>query len=123
MVSLSLYLSLSHTLFFSDTVHFRGSGEDGQLGIGNNEEKEWVCTIDALTSEKVCSVVAGSRNSLAICEDGKVSFEPFYCILFLLSIGFPAILIGFEQLLLKLLVVYLGLESKRHLGAPTGDQN
>ncbi|XP_057784120.1 ultraviolet-B receptor UVR8-like [Salvia miltiorrhiza] len=49
-----------------------GSGEDGQLGIGNNEEKEWVCTIDALSSEKICSVVAGSRNSLAICEDGKL---------------------------------------------------
>ncbi|KAG6392632.1 hypothetical protein SASPL_146856 [Salvia splendens] len=49
-----------------------GSGEDGQLGIGNNEEREWVCTIEALSSEKVCSVVAGSRNSLAICEDGKL---------------------------------------------------
>ncbi|XP_060191431.1 ultraviolet-B receptor UVR8-like [Lycium barbarum] len=49
-----------------------GSGEDGQLGIGNNEEKEWVCTIKALKSEKVSSVVAGSRNSLAICEDGKL---------------------------------------------------
>ncbi|KAI3451752.1 hypothetical protein Pfo_008417 [Paulownia fortunei] len=49
-----------------------GSGEDGQLGIGNNEEKEWVCTITALRSENVCSVVAGSRNSLAICEDGKL---------------------------------------------------
>lgn len=53
---------------------FRGSGEDGQLGIGNNEEKEWACSIKALKSEKVSSVVAGSRNSLAICEDGKVSF-------------------------------------------------
>lgn len=51
---------------------FRGSGEDGQLGIGNNEEKEWVCSIKALESEKVSSVVAGSRNSLAICEDGRV---------------------------------------------------
>ncbi|CAN4080000.1 unnamed protein product [Withania somnifera] len=49
-----------------------GSGEDGQLGIGNNEEKEWVCTIEALKSENVSSVVAGSRNSLAICEDGKL---------------------------------------------------
>lgn len=49
-----------------------GSGEDGQLGIGNIEEKEWVCSIDPLSSEKVCSVVAGSRNSLAICEDGKL---------------------------------------------------
>lgn len=49
-----------------------GSGEDGQLGIGNNEEKEWVCSIKALESEKVSSVVAGSRNSLAICEDGRL---------------------------------------------------
>ncbi|XP_043693082.1 ultraviolet-B receptor UVR8-like [Telopea speciosissima] len=49
-----------------------GSGEDGQLGIGDNEEKEWVCAVKALGSERVCSVVAGSRNSLAICEDGKL---------------------------------------------------
>ncbi|KAL2531582.1 Regulator of chromosome condensation (RCC1) family protein [Abeliophyllum distichum] len=50
----------------------QGSGEDGQLGIGNNEEKEWVCTIASFLSNKVSSVVAGSRNSLAICEDGKL---------------------------------------------------
>ncbi|XP_073037085.1 ultraviolet-B receptor UVR8-like isoform X1 [Primulina eburnea] len=49
-----------------------GSGEDGQLGIGNSEEKEWVCAISALSSSNVCSVVAGSRNSLAICDDGKL---------------------------------------------------
>ncbi|XP_016650509.1 PREDICTED: probable E3 ubiquitin-protein ligase HERC2 [Prunus mume] len=50
----------------------RGSGEDGQLGIGNNEEKEWVCVVEALQSRTVRSVVAGSRNSLAICDDGKL---------------------------------------------------
>lgn len=49
-----------------------GSGEDGQLGIGNNEEREWVCAITVLHSETVRSVVAGSRNSLAICDDGKL---------------------------------------------------
>ncbi|KAF2299503.1 hypothetical protein GH714_032293 [Hevea brasiliensis] len=49
-----------------------GSGEDGQLGIGNNEEKEWVCVVDALEPYKIRSVVAGSRNSLAICDDGKL---------------------------------------------------
>ncbi|PNX90760.1 ultraviolet-B receptor UVR8-like protein, partial [Trifolium pratense] len=48
-----------------------GSGEDGQLGIGTNEDKEWVCTVKALPSQRVRSVVAGSRNSLAICHDGK----------------------------------------------------
>ncbi|MCH81837.1 regulator of chromosome condensation family protein, partial [Trifolium medium] len=50
----------------------RGSGEDGQLGIGTNEDKEWVCTVKALPSQRVRSVVAGSRNSLAICHDGKL---------------------------------------------------
>ncbi|CAN6571785.1 unnamed protein product [Malus baccata var. baccata] len=50
----------------------QGSGEDGQLGIGNNEEKEWVCAVKALESQTVRSVVAGSRNSLAICDDGKL---------------------------------------------------
>ncbi|KAJ7971203.1 Regulator of chromosome condensation (RCC1) family protein [Quillaja saponaria] len=49
-----------------------GAGEDGQLGIGSNEEKEYVCVIKALEREKVRSVVAGSRNSLPICEDGKL---------------------------------------------------
>ncbi|KZV53871.1 hypothetical protein F511_00137 [Dorcoceras hygrometricum] len=49
-----------------------GSGEDGQLGIGNSEEKEWVCAISSLNSSNVCSVVAGSRNSLGICADGKL---------------------------------------------------
>ncbi|XP_019154680.1 PREDICTED: alsin-like isoform X3 [Ipomoea nil] len=49
-----------------------GSGEDGQLGIGDDEEKEWVCSIKALQNEKVSSVVAGSRNSLAICENGQL---------------------------------------------------
>ncbi|CAI9766934.1 unnamed protein product [Fraxinus pennsylvanica] len=48
-----------------------GSGEDGQLGIGSNEEKEWVRTITSLSSNEFSSVVAGSRNSLAICEGGK----------------------------------------------------
>ena len=71
------FLLLSHftliTIFIIYIYVFRGSGEDGQLGIGNNEEKEWVCTIKALKySEKVSSIVAGSRNSLAICEDGKL---------------------------------------------------
>ncbi|XP_047150576.1 ultraviolet-B receptor UVR8-like [Vigna umbellata] len=49
-----------------------GSGEDGQLGIGNNEEKEWVCLVEALQPHRFRSVVAGSRNSLAIGEDGKL---------------------------------------------------
>ncbi|XP_073038999.1 uncharacterized protein [Primulina eburnea] len=52
--------------------YFRGSGEDVQMGIGNSEEKELVCAISALSSSNVCSVVAGSRNSLAICDDGKL---------------------------------------------------
>ncbi|CAN6465749.1 unnamed protein product [Victoria cruziana] len=47
-----------------------GSGEDGQLGIGNSEEKDWVCSVTALEGQGVCGVVAGSRNSLAICADG-----------------------------------------------------
>ncbi|XP_004304140.1 PREDICTED: ultraviolet-B receptor UVR8 [Fragaria vesca subsp. vesca] len=49
-----------------------GSGEDGQLGIGCNDDKELVCVVTALESQTVRSVVAGSRNSLAICDDGKL---------------------------------------------------
>lgn len=98
------FLLLSHftliTIFIIYIYVFRGSGEDGQLGIGNNEEKEWVCTIKALKySEKVSSIVAGSRNSLAICEDGKVcsfftlslSIIPFYCF-FMCDFGYVGVL-------------------------------
>eukprot|EP00262_Sarcandra_glabra_P007589 TRINITY_DN20487_c0_g1_i1.p1 TRINITY_DN20487_c0_g1~~TRINITY_DN20487_c0_g1_i1.p1 ORF type:complete len:397 (+),score=64.11 TRINITY_DN20487_c0_g1_i1:104-1294(+) len=49
-----------------------GSGEDGQLGIGNSEEKDWVCSLKALHNEHVSALVAGSRNSLAICDNGKL---------------------------------------------------
>nr|AAO42843.1 At3g02510 [Arabidopsis thaliana] len=49
-----------------------GSGEDGQLGIGTNEEKEWACVVEALEPYSVRSVVSGSRNSLAICDDGTM---------------------------------------------------
>ncbi|KAJ7294375.1 hypothetical protein O6H91_Y261400 [Diphasiastrum complanatum] len=49
-----------------------GAGEDGQLGLGNLEDKDWVCRVDDLEGLSVVSVVAGSRNSLAICEDGRL---------------------------------------------------
>ncbi|KAG0450342.1 hypothetical protein HPP92_020990 [Vanilla planifolia] len=50
-----------------------GSGEDGQLGMGDSQEEEWVCSVKALESQSITAVVAGSRNSLAICEDGRLS--------------------------------------------------
>ncbi|KAG6524509.1 hypothetical protein ZIOFF_014421 [Zingiber officinale] len=50
-----------------------GSGEDGQLGMGDWEEKDWVHSITSLEPKKVVAVVAGSRNSLAICDNGQVS--------------------------------------------------
>eukprot|EP00252_Welwitschia_mirabilis_P008229 TRINITY_DN1997_c0_g1_i1.p1 TRINITY_DN1997_c0_g1~~TRINITY_DN1997_c0_g1_i1.p1 ORF type:complete len:395 (-),score=50.19 TRINITY_DN1997_c0_g1_i1:384-1568(-) len=49
-----------------------GSGEDGQLGMGNVEDKDLVCSVSALEKENISSVVAGSRNSLAICQDGRL---------------------------------------------------
>ncbi|EFJ13051.1 hypothetical protein SELMODRAFT_182077 [Selaginella moellendorffii] len=49
-----------------------GAGEDGQLGLGNLQDKDSVCVVDALRDHNVVSVVAGSRNSLAICEDGRL---------------------------------------------------
>lgn len=53
-------------------VSCRGSGEDGQLGMGGNEEKDWPHFVEALGPYAVTAVVAGSRNSLAICDDGRV---------------------------------------------------
>lgn len=83
--SLSLcFSSLTHSLItVLIFIDFRGSGEDGQLGIGNNEEKEWVCVVKALETHRFRSVVAGSRNSLAIADDGKV--YSFFISLFLFS--------------------------------------
>ncbi|AQK52432.1 regulator of chromosome condensation3 [Zea mays] len=49
-----------------------GSGEDGQLGMGGNEEKDWPHFVEALGPYAVTAVVAGSRNSLAICDDGRL---------------------------------------------------
>uniref|UniRef100_A0A0A9GHV5 RCC1-like domain-containing protein n=1 Tax=Arundo donax TaxID=35708 RepID=A0A0A9GHV5_ARUDO len=49
-----------------------GSGEDGQLGMGGNEEKDWAHCVAALQPYAVTAVVAGSRDSLAICEDGRL---------------------------------------------------
>ena len=48
-----------------------GSSEDGHLGIGKNEEKEWAYIVKALEFEQVRSVVVSSRNSLAICKEGS----------------------------------------------------
>lgn len=57
----------------SDTVVLAwGSGEDGQLGMGDWEEKDWACSIKALESKNITAVVAGSRNSLAISESGHL---------------------------------------------------
>uniref|UniRef100_A0A453RTD8 RCC1-like domain-containing protein n=2 Tax=Aegilops tauschii subsp. strangulata TaxID=200361 RepID=A0A453RTD8_AEGTS len=49
-----------------------GSGEDGQLGMGRCDEKDWARCIGALDAYAVSAVVAGSRNSLAICDDGSL---------------------------------------------------
>lgn len=51
---------------------FRGAGEDGQLGLGTFDNKDHVCSINTLARLRVVSIVAGSRNSLAICENGQV---------------------------------------------------
>lgn len=40
--------------------------------MGRNEEKDWAHCVEALGSYAVTAVVAGSRNSLAICEDGRL---------------------------------------------------
>uniref|UniRef100_A0A0E0IC63 RCC1-like domain-containing protein n=1 Tax=Oryza nivara TaxID=4536 RepID=A0A0E0IC63_ORYNI len=49
-----------------------GSGEDGQLGMGGYEEEDWARGVAALDALAVSAVVAGSRNSLAICADGRL---------------------------------------------------
>lgn len=40
--------------------------------MGGNEEKDWAHCVEALAPYAVTAVVAGSRNSLAICDDGRV---------------------------------------------------
>lgn len=96
------------------------------MGIGNNEEREWVCAIKSLDSQSIRSVVAGSRNSLAICHDGKV--PSFYSIAYSRFLIFTAatIIVNFFvgcRVIGCLIVVYMGLEPKRDTGTPTRDQN
>lgn len=64
--------------FFPHRGLCRGSGEDGQLGMGDSEEKDWSHPVDALEPYAVTAVVAGSRNSLAICQDGRVRPRPSF---------------------------------------------
>jgi hypothetical protein len=40
--------------------------------MGDSEEKDWAHAVAALEPYAVTAVVAGSRNSLAICQDGRV---------------------------------------------------
>jgi len=40
--------------------------------MGGSEEKDWAHCVEALEPYNVTAVVAGSRNSLAICNDGRV---------------------------------------------------
>jgi alpha-tubulin suppressor-like RCC1 family protein len=40
--------------------------------MGDSEEKDWAHPVAALEPYAVTAVVAGSRNSLAICQDGRV---------------------------------------------------
>jgi hypothetical protein len=42
--------------------------------MGNWEEMDWATPIKSLEKYSVTAVVAGSRNSLAICEDGRVLY-------------------------------------------------
>eukprot|EP00249_Psilotum_nudum_P006695 c19983_g1_i1 orf=743-1693(-) len=55
-----------------NTVLAWGAGEDGQLGLGDLQDRACVCDVGVLENEHVSSVVAGSRNSLAICDDGRL---------------------------------------------------
>lgn len=73
-------------LMLSDRKETRGSGEDGQLGMEDWEGRDSACVIKSESFKDVSAVVAGSRNSLAICHDGTVSNEicfsihPFFCL-------------------------------------------
>lgn len=40
--------------------------------MGDWEEKDWACSIKGLESKNITAAVAGSRNSLAISENGHV---------------------------------------------------
>ncbi|WOL20075.1 ultraviolet-B receptor UVR8 [Canna indica] len=57
-----------------------GSGEDGQLGMGVWEGKDWVHSIKSLETKNVVAVVAGSRNSLAICGNGQAAIGGWHCL-------------------------------------------
>ncbi|KAL2610465.1 hypothetical protein R1flu_029038 [Riccia fluitans] len=49
-----------------------GAGEDGQLGLGNSEDRHRVSVVEALSSVTIVGVVAGSRNSVAFSDEGEL---------------------------------------------------
>lgn len=55
----------------------RGAGEDGQLGLGNDcRDEQNLQLIPSLVDKHVSTIVAGSRDSLAITATGQVGHIP-----------------------------------------------
>ena len=70
----SIDAGYSHSLALTTDgkVYAWGSNGNGQLGLGNNEEKKSPTLITALSNITVSSIAAGGYNSLALTTDGKV---------------------------------------------------
>jgi len=117
-------------LLFLVLILCRGSGEDGQLGMGGNEEKDWAHCVEALGPYAVTAVVAGSRNSLAICDDGRVRPLPLprplpaaccSCLLFIswrASVSDPVALLGLVGVPCRAQLFTWGWNQRGTLGHP-----
>ncbi|MFA4986437.1 MAG: hypothetical protein WC712_07635 [Candidatus Brocadiia bacterium] len=64
----------AHTLvLYSDgSVYSWGSNNMGQLGLGNNTDKNTPQLVSALSGKGVVAIAAGYWHSIALCSDGKV---------------------------------------------------
>eukprot|EP01114_Cavostelium_apophysatum_P023730 TRINITY_DN9039_c0_g1_i1.p1 TRINITY_DN9039_c0_g1~~TRINITY_DN9039_c0_g1_i1.p1 ORF type:complete len:305 (+),score=-0.43 TRINITY_DN9039_c0_g1_i1:49-915(+) len=64
----------SHSLFLSDNgeVFVCGKGGDGQIGLGDYEDRRWPVAVESLKGRPIVDVAAGESHSVALSVSGNV---------------------------------------------------
>ncbi|MDZ7815310.1 MAG: hypothetical protein U5N86_04665 [Planctomycetota bacterium] len=70
----ALACGISHSLaLYSDgSVYAWGRNDDGQLGLGDEVDRDTPTLVGALSDKDVISLTAGTDHSFALCSDGSV---------------------------------------------------
>ncbi|MDZ7815309.1 MAG: hypothetical protein U5N86_04660 [Planctomycetota bacterium] len=62
----------SLVLYSDGSVYAWGWNDEGQLGLGDDVERDTPTLVGALSDKGVISITAGSDHSLVLCSDGSV---------------------------------------------------